>query len=421
VVEVAVGVERGRVREQFEGFDGMRAIAALSVALTHATFVSGVNATSDFWGPYTARLDIGVAVFFLISGFLLYRPFAVVHLTDGARVDVRSYLGRRFLRIFPAFWVTFTLVAFLLPRPHRSIPSIGGLVAHYSLTHVYFRDHVVGPVQQSWTLATEIAFYVFLPLYAVVLVGLARRLRGPGARLAAELGGCAVLYAASIGFRFAIEAFDWHPAGMYKTWLPARLDLFALGMALAAISAWLAATGRPSPRFLAGRAGPWVSWGLAALTFQVIAHGIGLGTAASRRTIDFTFAQDTGLEVLWGVFACFLLLPVVFPPERGQDPGAIRRFLSRPVMAWLGLVSYGIYLWHEAAIDLFLSWTGRTGLNQSFIRDSAIHWHYPFGLQANFVEMFGFMLLVSIPVAALSFYFVERPALRLKRRLPFLR
>src|SRR6516165_736286 len=63
----------------FPCFDGLRAIAALTVLGVHTTFVSGFTTSHPGWGRYTSRLEIGVEVFFVISGFLLYRPFATAH------------------------------------------------------------------------------------------------------------------------------------------------------------------------------------------------------------------------------------------------------------------------------------------------------------------------------------------------------
>ena len=64
---------------RFPAFDGIRAVAALAVLTTHVAQANGTNTHSRI-GAFTARLDVGVAVFFLISGFLLYRPFVVARL-----------------------------------------------------------------------------------------------------------------------------------------------------------------------------------------------------------------------------------------------------------------------------------------------------------------------------------------------------
>src|SRR5689334_4429619 len=172
----------------FPAFDGLRAIAAVAVAITHSAFISGFNLRNNTWGPFTARLDIGVAIFFVISGFLLYRPFVLSRFQAESAPATLPYFQRRFLRIFPAFWVVFTVVL-LVPSFHGLTfhrPSFGGLIAHYTLTHIYFHAHVIGPVQQSWTLATELSFYIFLPIWALLMRHLGRRHHWP---LVTELAG----------------------------------------------------------------------------------------------------------------------------------------------------------------------------------------------------------------------------------------
>src|ERR1700691_422377 len=84
----------------FPCFDGLRAIAAILVVLVHTSFASGFTVRSAA-GIYTARLEVGVSVFFLISGFLLYRPFAASHIAGGAPPAIGKFWVRRFLRIMP--------------------------------------------------------------------------------------------------------------------------------------------------------------------------------------------------------------------------------------------------------------------------------------------------------------------------------
>jgi peptidoglycan/LPS O-acetylase OafA/YrhL len=88
---------------RFPAFDGLRAIAAITVVVVHVSFVSGLTPRNPHAvGMYTARLEIGVSVFFLISGFLLYRPFVVAHLARAPRPRTGAFWLRRLLRIVPA-------------------------------------------------------------------------------------------------------------------------------------------------------------------------------------------------------------------------------------------------------------------------------------------------------------------------------
>ncbi len=117
---------------RFPAFDGLRAIAAIGVLLVHTTFVTGITSRSSF-GNYTARLEIGVAVFFLISGFLLYRPFAVAHLSGGPSLSAGAFWIRRLLRIVPAYWLVLTISTFVLHAdaigPKRA--GVSSYVVHY--------------------------------------------------------------------------------------------------------------------------------------------------------------------------------------------------------------------------------------------------------------------------------------------------
>ena len=101
------------------------------------------------------------------------------------------------------------------------------------------------------------------------------------------------------------------------------------------------------------------------------------------------------MHLLYGLTAFFFLLPGIFGP---QDQGTIRRLLRNRVVQALGVVSYGIYLWHENWIEKFLDWRGIA----------------PFS--GDFWPMLGAVLGLTIASAAVSYVLVERPALRLKRR-----
>ncbi len=92
---------------RFPLIDGMRAIAVLCVVLVHTT----VGARDlPAVGPLLAHMNIGVTIFFLISGFLLYRPF-IAHRGGGAAAPpVVQYAKRRFLRIYPAYWLVLTVL-----------------------------------------------------------------------------------------------------------------------------------------------------------------------------------------------------------------------------------------------------------------------------------------------------------------------
>ena len=122
----------GGDRARLLGLDGLRGVAASLIVVHHAANVSGAQRSAPFT-QLAAVADVGVAVFFVLSGFVIYRPFAAAH-ADGARVpEAVSFWWRRALRVLPAYWFAlFGLWALGL----NSFDSFGEVAAHASLTHV---------------------------------------------------------------------------------------------------------------------------------------------------------------------------------------------------------------------------------------------------------------------------------------------
>lgn len=375
-------------RRHFPAFDGFRAIAATTVLVTHVSFVTRDNRIA-YIGAYVARMDIGVAIFFLISGFLLYRPFVVAHLDGRARPDTRSFFRRRFLRIFPAYWLALAAVFYVF-HTQRQPGGVRDFLVYFGLLQIYSRAHILGGITQAWSLCTEISFYLFLPLYAFVLRRLARRSN----RVAlTESIGLVALFVSGLAFRLWVLLDHPGDYGRQNTWLPAYLDMFAIGMALGLASAWRSRRGRDDEGFFAWPGAAGACWALAGLCFWVVATKIGLPRDPFAHPL--TTWQWMARQVLYGVTALFLLLPGIFGP---QDRGVVRRALRNPIVQWLGLVSYGVYLWHELWLDRWLPWTR----------------HHLFA--APFATTVGGVAALTVASAAFSYYVLERPVLRLKDR-----
>jgi peptidoglycan/LPS O-acetylase OafA/YrhL len=360
----------------------MRAIAALSVLLTHVALVADANQHA-WYGKYTARLDVGVAIFFVISGFLLYRPFVAARL-DGRRPPrIRDYARRRVLRIVPAYWLALTVIAIY--------PGTYGMWTHYSWAYygflqIYNRPWTLGGIAPAWSLCIEAAFYVVLPLLAFTMRGFG----GSRRRIVTtELAVLVALYAGALIVRLTTTG------SQVQVMLPAQFDWFALGMVLALASAALAGR-EPSPvRVL--RRFPGIAWIAALALFWFVATQLGLGGGAFER---LTVSQNMSERVLYGLIAFCLVLPAVFADD---GPGLTRAILRNPVLSWLGLISYGLFLWH-ATIAAKLSIVDGS---QLFAGSRML------GLTvATFT--------IAVVCATLSYYLVERPILRYKDR-PFKR
>src|SRR5438552_10603948 len=150
---------------RFPLFDSLRAIAALAVLATHAAVFAGVETSGSRLAPYAARLDAGVAVFFVISGFLLYRPFVRARNRGERQPATGPYAWRRFLRIVPAYWVALTVIALWLGT-RGPVFTASGIPHYFGVAQAYSESTLGGGITQAWSLTVEIAFYAFLPLWA---------------------------------------------------------------------------------------------------------------------------------------------------------------------------------------------------------------------------------------------------------------
>ena len=399
---------------RFPGLNGLRAIAALAVLLTHVADSGGANAP-NLGGVFFARMDGGVAIFFVLSGLLLYRPFARAHLLDTDRPALGSFLWRRALRIYPAFWLATTVIVYGFGA--KDIPSARNWLLDYSLLHIYSprQTDVFAPLVQSWTLSTELTFYVFLPIFAILIsrfvVGSA------GRRVRVELMGIGSLIVISAAWKAFVlgNGFSDGRIGQLKMWLPWWLDLFALGMGMAVISVAIQHCNVRVPARLDRRSAPLICWIGAFATLWFVAAGAGLGHTDAVIEHHLLWGQ----HYLYGATAVLLILPSVFGPQE-PDTSHIRGFLQSRIMFYLGTISYGIYLWHEAWIDQYLRWTDLP-FRGVYGSDVPFRWHTNSVFSAPWL-IFGFAVLaLTIASASVSWHALEQPLLRYKDRFARLR
>ena len=370
---------------RFPLFDSLRAIAALAVLATHAAVFAGLEtATGTTMGQYAARLDAGVAVFFVISGCLLYRPFARARLMGAPAPATGPYAWRRFLRIVPAYWTALILITLLFGTSGQ-VFGWPGSAYFFGVGQAYSADTFGGGLTQAWSLTVEIAFYAFLPLWAFGMRRLFGR-RGFGVE-AAALG---LLFAAGVAYKLVVLAGgDSSKVAITPKLvaLPAYFDHFALGMGLAVLSLWVEQN-RRLPRALG-----WIdrfpsfAWLTALVAFWIVSTQIGLH---GRFLEPFTSTNYMQRHLLYGLIGAALVLPAVVGD---QTRGVVRRVLALKPLLWLGLISYGIFLWNLTMLDRLHHW----------------------GFSGNYVWWCLAGVAVTVPVAALSYYVIERPALSLKR------
>jgi peptidoglycan/LPS O-acetylase OafA/YrhL len=374
----------------------MRAIAVMGVVMVHSAG-AGQAIGSSIGGRLLAHLNIGVTLFFLISGFLLYRPF-IAHRAGGARAPaVGDYAKRRFLRIYPAYWVAVTALVIL---PGTTAVVDGHWLPMYGLVHTLPVYHGRGCTQavdcglaQTWSLVVELTFYVALPFYALAVGRLTRGLDARG-WMWTELVTLAATSAICILLRFDVWAPKAVPGQFIRvdqvpSWFEHSLFgsafWFALGMAMAVVSARFHGEARQPRLIRAVSAHPGILWLVAIVGY------VALSAWLSPRTFLLMPDQMLVAYLAFGLIAALLLAPAVFgAPSLGRP----RRFLAHPLVAWIGLISYGIFLWHYVV-------TVKLG---------------PSGTGSSFPVVLASTLAISIAVAAASYYLLERPILRLKYR-----
>ncbi len=358
---------------RLHALDGLRAIAALSVLAYHAWLYtkprvsSGLKSTTSDYVWHELRL--GLVLFFVLSGFLLYGPWVRAALDRERRPSTRGYAIRRAARIVPAYWVAIAASIVLLWNhddvPGVRLPDASNLWLFGVFGQNYREDTLLTLNPPSWTLAVEATFYVALPLLGLLAV----RGRRLGAVLAPVL-----FFAVGLAYNYALSDESGLTPIASKV-LPAFAPYFALGMLAAVV-----AHGRT--------VGPRVMWALlAAGSLLVVAdawwaadHATRGSHAQSLRIWRDTAAATGFALVLLGVTAART---------------APRLLTSRP-MAWIGELSYGVYLWH---VPLLLALRAHGLLPLSTLAGLAV------------------VLPVTLVVAAASWRWIERPAQDWSRRV----
>jgi len=374
----------------------LRGIPAIAIIVGHAWFFTGGfgGFTESLPNRAMVRMDGLVALFFLLSAFLLYRPFIAHRARGPAAPTVSAYGKRRFLRLYPAYWVALTLLA-IAPGVYGAFS--GNWWAFYSLTDFFdLRLHDVCPpneefrcgLPQSWTLGVDMSFYVLLPLWVGVTALIARG-REPREWMRIELGLIAVAGLTSLilgGPPFDLREHDWF---IYTAL--GHLFWFGLGLALAVVSvAYGYRDVDPLPRPLRAAAErPVLCWLAAAAIYVVTVFAFYPAPFIVAPFIDET--TYLWLNVIQGAAAVLIFIPAVFGnPNRG----APARLLGQPWLLWVGLISYGLLLW-----------------NTTF----AANLGYP-GADEGYWTVLIAGSLLAVPLAALSYYLVERPLMRFKYR-----
>jgi peptidoglycan/LPS O-acetylase OafA/YrhL len=357
-------------RGEFLAGDGIRGVGMICIIVAHLSlgaldidhrYYQGLRAGYGVLGGIVlSGLQLALPVFFVLSAYLISRPYIRAYVLSRPTPSLRKYLRHRVLRIVPVFWLLSALM-FAVYGTHGSSPA--DVAAVFGFGQIYTTSGAADFISQAWTIDIEVAFYLTVPLAGWLVGGATRRWatrtrtrtrhrrrgrrpdRAPGrelsprARVAVITGLLAVATVASIWLRARTLGTLWTQSP------PATFYYFTPGLALAALELEFT---RP----------------LAAGRLPRLALALGLGAAVIAVALSLALSTDAlalvrmrgALGVVLGTGCAFAAL-LVRQCARGDSP----RWVDNRVSRWLGARSYPCYIIQSATILEAVRWVGRVG------------------------------------------------------------
>lgn len=346
--------------------ESLRALGVLGVVVAHVMVWSYEYGSEISWGFRAMDLVTQASPFllFVLSGCLLYGPFARRDLGRGDPINLRRYVTNRALRILPVYYAVLLVLLVFQER--------GGTLEEWAIYASFSQNFVVFPSYQinrvMWYMAIEVHFYVLLPLLAFLLARAGSR--GRAALLLVLLGLAS----------FIFFVFAWHvdptPDPFWRFSLPATFFFLAGGMLLALLRlSW--EERRPG----------WLRGPLASTDLWIAASAGVLALMVFGRYSLPSVNAMVSILLISVLLAGACVLPL--------RPGPLVRVLEWPPLAVVGVASYSLYLWHEPILKALARgpWA-------------------PLG----FAGLLAVGLPLSCLVAFASYTLIEAPFLRLRRR-----
>jgi peptidoglycan/LPS O-acetylase OafA/YrhL len=349
-----------QVRERLDILDGLRGIAILLVVTYHVVLVSG-----QAFGPLAAAAQagyLGVDLFFFISGFCLFYPYARALIEGRPQPTTRHFFARRFLKIVPSYLVALAVFAIVYHErfvsPQDALLQIGSHLTFLHTLNPATYGTISGPL---WTIGIEVQFYLLFPFIA-----------GWFAR--SPVIGYLALAALSEAYRLALGGAGLDTEFGWINQLPAFFDVFGAGMLAAYALVALRERGTQHVRTATVASGA---------AFAVAIGGYALANwLALTAPIDDQHVWLNAVRVAIGPLCLVLTLATFFAAPRWKS------IVAAPLLVSLSAISYNLYLWH-LEIAVWLHATGLPSLVSALIA-----------------------LPVAIGVAALITYRFEQPILQ---------
>jgi peptidoglycan/LPS O-acetylase OafA/YrhL len=375
MARVLVNADAARHRN----LDALRAVGALAVLGMHANALLAIAHPAAVDGLTVIRFGLwsGVNLFFALSGYLISQPFVRALLDGSALPQTRAYLLRRAARILPAYWVALVVLALVT----QSATDGAGATVHALLLQDLVPGHSRAMFPIAWSLGIEAMFYVAVPLIAAAI-----RSRRPGPVAARTLlAGVGLVWLVSSGFCIAAQVM-LHGAD------PAWLDLVEISLAgtlFLFCPGVLAAVAEGARRRDPGALPLYqaVSRRAPVLAVAAVAGWVLQVLLLDTSTLAGRVMQDQCLTLLCGM----ALMAALHAGRRTSRAAAL--------LAPVGTVSYGIYLWHWVIGVAWVMWIGHIQLDAG---SGHIAWLCVAAALAG----------AAVVAGAASWLLVERPAIR---------
>jgi peptidoglycan/LPS O-acetylase OafA/YrhL len=327
--------------------DGMRGLAALSIVVLHTWLYADQDKTGGAFEFTIHELRLGLICFFVLSGFLLYRSW----LSD-KKPNTKKYFKKRLYRILPAYYVAmigaFIIMAIFAPE---RLPDVIYWPAFLIFGQNFFNETIATVNPPTWTLALEMSFYLILPLLGLAAIRL-------GKKLTIQMSIPFILIVFGIGFNYFFASQGDMPRVIAFS-LPTMIYYFACGMACAVAAHYWRAKVTPSVYLVLG--------------VSMLALNILMNLAGS------TILNETFRDLPAAIGFALIILSL---PQK-ESTSSVWRSLG-----FLGLVSYGIYLWH---MPLLIALSNANLLPASWLLALLI------------------VVPISVALGTLSWFLVEKP------------
>jgi peptidoglycan/LPS O-acetylase OafA/YrhL len=308
---------------------------------------------------------LGVEGFFVLSGFLITWKLLDESEATGT-VSIRGFYWRRVLRIFPAFYGYWLIgIGQILVR-HGSVPWADAMAAFFYVSNYYqgLKSSLSPFMLHTWSLSVEEQFYLLWPTLFVAF----RRRLGRLTSMLAVLVVCVWIYRAILSY-FGSDWLQWYIFTAFET----RVDQLAIGCLLAITLRRKALRG--FWKFVCSKPH------YALVTAATI--------ALSEQFVDNVVYRNAISFIIDPVLCAVLLAQAV-----AFSDTALWSWLNFPVLSWIGKLSYSIYLYHELALAI-----GKRLM-----------------VNAPYLELLVSVIL-TLAFSSASYYWIERPFLRLKRKV----